>query len=80
MLLTDTIAHRRLADSLAGACRLVTVDAHEIARELHELVENPRVLVDMRNSAWNLGTSRWNWEVESSRWIEEIRHVLSLAS
>lgn len=72
LLLTDTIAHRELAKSLSGACRLVARANDDLVDALNEFSESPEIIDSMKQRAWDVGTSRWNWETESADWLAAV--------
>lgn len=76
-LLSDIPAHREFAEALAPAVRLfATDDPGSLAATMDEILERPESLAAARNAAFQLGQSRYNWEVEKAKLNKIINHSL----
>lgn len=64
LVLTDTIAHRRLLASHPAAGVLFQGEA-ELVRELKALLTNREQLLARRQRSWDLAENRFSWEQES---------------
>jgi glycosyltransferase involved in cell wall biosynthesis len=76
ILLTDTIAHRRLLESFPGWALLISHENEElVASALHELASSSTKLDDMKNRAWILARSTFNWEKEGSKLVAAVNNL-----
>ena len=76
LLLTDTIAHRKLAPELQGGIRLVGNDHDALVSALESLAKNQHELLEMRKASWNSGTARYHWAEECKPWVSAINAAL----
>ena len=77
ILMSDIPAHRSFAGEAAGAVEMfVTDDATSLAKALDRVLGDPARLTVMRARAWQLGQSRFNWEVDSKRLATIVKQVL----
>jgi len=64
-VISDIPAHRALSAELEGTARMYrTDDARDLAAMLDGLLENPTALAGARERAFDLGQTRFNWDVE----------------
>ena len=76
-LLSDTIAHRRLAEGLGDCVELVDHrDAEAFGEVLVRMGRDREDLVRRQEAAWELGTSRYHWEAESELLIDAVGRAL----
>lgn len=81
LLLTDTIAHRRLQTQLEGACELYPErKPSELGRVLQRLLGDPTRLQSMRARAWDLGGSDFHWAAEAPRLLAAVDKALADAN
>lgn len=76
LLVTDTIAHRKLMADLADCMLLVGNGKNELANALKTLTSDSEGLLRMRKSAWDSGTTRYHWARESRDWVSAINNAL----
>jgi len=73
-LLTPTSAQRALAPELGQAARLIDpYSSEQCAAQLDDFISNSAALVAARNSAWQLGQTRFNWEHEQRKLLAAMR-------
>jgi hypothetical protein len=73
ILASDTIAHRRLARGMGASLQLVNHRKDgDLPKRLIMLANDRERLLAMRQAAWDLGTARFNWEMESNPWCSLI--------
>jgi len=73
VVLSDIPAHRHIAPHLGIAARLYPADdAAGLARGLDIFFENPTMLAAARTKAFQIGQSRFNWDVEQ---IKLLKHL-----
>lgn len=78
LALTDTTAHRRLLAAHDGwAFRFFNNDPLALTEQLAALVNEPARLAALRDRAWSLATSVYNWETESARLVSAVRETFS---
>ena len=76
--LTDTIAHRRLLAENPGWAFLFGANSpRELAANINSLLDAPARLAAMRQRAWDLAGSEFNWENESRRLVSAVSATLS---
>lgn len=76
-LVSDIPAHRRMAQELGKAATLFPIcDAQALAEALDRFLLDPDRLAAAREHAWNLGQSRFNWEVEQAKLIGIVSNAL----
>lgn len=80
LLLTDTIAHRRLQQRLGEAGELYPErNPSELGRILRRLLEDPARLASKRSQAWDLAEREFHWAAEAPRLLEAVDNALSHA-
>lgn len=76
-ILSDIPAHRDFAAEAAGAAFLYrSEDPASLASVLDFLFTDPARLAAARSTAWQLGQTRFNWEVEAPKLVEAVERVL----
>lgn len=76
LLLTDTIAHRKLAETLPDCILLVGNERRALEKALKALASDSDRLLRMRKASWNSGATRYNWAKESGPWVAAIDAAL----
>lgn len=77
-LMSDIPAHCTFQEEAAGAVELFeTDDALSLAHAIDRILENPHKLAEMRETAWRLGQTRYNWELEAERLSRIVQETLS---
>ena len=77
-LATDIPAHRQLAPQLGEAMSLFPIgDATALAMAIDRLLLDPLRLAGARAHAWDLGQTRFNWDVEQARLTEIVGKVFT---
>ncbi|HEY5078879.1 MAG TPA: hypothetical protein VII43_03490 [Opitutaceae bacterium] len=77
-LLSDTSAQRALAPDLGQAALLADLGQSEsTARRLDEFLGDPERMAAAARAAWNLGQSRYSWDVEKSKFLASIGGALA---
>jgi glycosyltransferase involved in cell wall biosynthesis len=72
-VLSDTPAHRVFAGQVGKAARLYAADDPDsLAEELNALLGDPATLAGARATAFRLGQTRFNWDVEKAVLLERI--------
>lgn len=75
---TKIAAHAELSGDTEGAVFLyATNDASALATVLDKLLLNPDKLAEARSRAWDLGKSRFNWDVEQKALLESVAGQLA---
>jgi glycosyltransferase involved in cell wall biosynthesis len=70
-LLSDVVAHRRLAGELGDAARLYRIDDPEtLAAAMDAYLLDPERLAKARAEAFQLGQARFNWDVEKQTLLD----------
>src|SRR5262249_5397940 len=78
VILSRTKAQEQIATELGDACLLIDLeDADGSARKLKAWLGDPTVQTKARAEAFRLGREKFNWDVEKSKFLEEVRRVLS---
>jgi len=79
-LMSDIPAHRAFAREAAGAVELYEVDDPEsLARAMDAVLANPDRLAAMRDEAWRLGQTRFNWDIEQKHLLNIVERTLGQA-
>ncbi len=74
VLATATTAQAELAPAFGDAAALAPVgDAQAIASALRGWIERPAELAAARQAAWQLGTTRYNWDLEQVKFLDAVR-------
>lgn len=77
-ILTATSAQRTLATALDDSVQVVGIgDVDALVHAIRHWVVNRRAYAKARQSAWGLGSSRYNWEIEQGRLVSVIEGVLA---
>lgn len=77
LLLTSTIAHRALRREIPEAsCLYELGDAAGLTKALHTLAHEPSHLAQMQQAAWQAAESRFNWDIESKKFVEAVERVI----
>jgi hypothetical protein len=76
LLVTDTIAHRKLKADLQNCMLLVGNNKNDLSNALKALAGDSDGLLRMRKSAWDSGTTRYHWARESRDWVCAINKAL----
>lgn len=76
LLLTDTIAHRKLKESLPDSMLLVGNEKDALSKALKILASDSDKLLRMRKASWSSGTTRYHWARESEPWVAAINAAL----
>jgi hypothetical protein len=50
-------------------------DAASFAGAVERLIASPQRLLEARRAAWDLGTCRFNWDLEKLRFLEVVRTI-----
>ncbi len=75
---TSTRAQSAVAADLDGAIALYPCgDSQGLVSALRRWLENPAALFASRRIAWQLGTSRYNWDVEKHTFLRVVAEVLA---
>jgi glycosyltransferase involved in cell wall biosynthesis len=78
VVMSDIPAHRGLASELGDAAWLYsTSDASSLAEVLDTLLRNPGRLAAARAAAFMLGQTRFNWDVERAKFLEQVDGALA---
>lgn len=78
VVMSQTPAQEKLAGQLGEAAVLVNVDTPtEIAIKLDNWFASPERVRQARATAWNLGQSVYNWDVEQYRFLSIVEAALS---
>jgi glycosyltransferase involved in cell wall biosynthesis len=81
LVLTDTIAHRRLIQDIHNCAFLVPNDNLDvIVQELDRLVTRPELLRGYQQAAWDLATQKYNWDRESQKLIHAVETALQTST
>jgi glycosyltransferase involved in cell wall biosynthesis len=77
LILTNTIAHRRLVGD-ANGCAILYDEENPagLSDALGALEERPDLLLSLRERSWDLAGNRYNWETESLKLIAAVQRVL----
>lgn len=77
VLLSETPAQAKLAEEIGLAGELFPVDDHEaLAASIDRLLLDSDRLSKARSSAWELGQTRFNWEIEKGKFLESVEAAL----
>jgi glycosyltransferase involved in cell wall biosynthesis len=77
VLLNDTPAQRNISMKLGNAGRLMDLtDPDSIAATLGSWVGDPSALAAAKSTAWRLGQTRFNWDVEKQRFLQTVRMTI----
>jgi glycosyltransferase involved in cell wall biosynthesis len=77
LLLTNTIAHRRLVEEASECATLYDEgDPGGLAGALEPWLREPEKLLAARQRAWELATTRYNWERESKQLVSAVQQAL----
>jgi glycosyltransferase involved in cell wall biosynthesis len=77
VVLSRTTGQRALAPLFGNAAVTYSPgNAAELTAALERWTRNPSALSDARRLAWRLGDERYNWEVESPRFLSIVSEVL----
>lgn len=69
-LATDIPAHRKIAPELGAGMTMFPIgDAAALAAAIDDFLLHPEHLATVRAHAWNLGQTRFNWDMEQARLI-----------
>jgi glycosyltransferase involved in cell wall biosynthesis len=78
VLLSDTPAHRDFAKSAAGAAFLFkSDDPQDLARALDDILTSQPKLAAARARAFELGQTRFNWDIEKQKLIARVESGLT---
>ncbi len=80
VLMSRTSAQVALAEELGVAARVVALEGGAIAAQLDSWLTSPQTLTWVRQHAWHLGQTRFNWDVEKQQFLESIRRTRSQES
>jgi glycosyltransferase involved in cell wall biosynthesis len=76
-LMSDIPAHRAFSQKVEGAVQLFKVeDVDSLAQAIDAILCNPERLAAMRTRAWQLGQTRYNWDIEKKALLEQVTRVL----
>jgi glycosyltransferase involved in cell wall biosynthesis len=80
VLLSDTPAQRDIAAELEEAARIVDLhDPDKVATCLDSWAGDPVSLAYAKKRAWQLGQTRFNWDLEKEKFLRQIEHTLGPA-
>jgi glycosyltransferase involved in cell wall biosynthesis len=75
--LTDTVAHRSLAQELGESAVLFpNKDGRELAQRLNQITASEDKLLAAKRTAWRLAEERFNWERESEKLVEGVEELI----
>jgi hypothetical protein len=81
ILATRTRGQGWLLDQISGAALAYDPgDAETLAGHLRRWIAQPAALVDARQTSWDYGDRRFNWDVEQARFLNLIRRTLGEAA
>ncbi len=81
ILASATTAQADIASAMPGALFLYPQhDAQALARHIDDLCQSPERLARARQAAWQLGQTRFNWDMESARFLEVVQRCLDCMS
>jgi hypothetical protein len=81
ILATRTRGQGWLLDQIAGAALSYDPgDVETLAGHLRRWITQPAALVDARQTSWDYGDRRFNWDVEQARFLNLIRRTLGDAA
>jgi hypothetical protein len=81
ILATRTRGQSWLLDQIAGAALAYDPgDVETLAGHLRRWIAQPAALVDARQTSWDYGDRRFNWDVEQARFLNLIRRTLGDAA
>jgi glycosyltransferase involved in cell wall biosynthesis len=77
MLLSDSLAHRRFAPELGDAAVIFATDnAVDLSQAIDRLLLDEPALERARRAAWQLGQTRYNWQIDAKRLVEVVQGVI----
>jgi glycosyltransferase involved in cell wall biosynthesis len=72
-LISDTPAHLRFASESGGATEVfVADDPDSLASAIDRVLGSPSRLAQMRAEAWRLGQTKYNWDIEKFKLLEQV--------
>lgn len=75
-LMSDIPAHRSFSEKVEGAVALFKVDdADSLAQAIDAVLGDPARLAEMRATAWQLGQTRYHWDVEKKKVLGQVDRV-----
>jgi len=78
VLMSEIPAHRSFAAEADGAVTLFkTDDASSLASAIDRVLSAPSKLRAMRERAWQLGQTHFNWQIDGRRLVELVRTVIA---
>ncbi len=77
VLMSDIPAHRAFSQGAEGAVQLFKADdVDSLAQAIDALLCNPDHLTAMRTRAWQLGQTRYNWDIEKNVLLKLVARAL----
>jgi hypothetical protein len=76
IVMSDVPAHQAIASTLGDAARIYSAeDSADLAAQLDALFCNPASIAAARDTAWQLGQKRYNWDLEQSKLLNCVSTV-----
>jgi glycosyltransferase involved in cell wall biosynthesis len=76
-LISDTPAHLRFATGAGGATEVFTADEPDsLAKAIDHVLGSPTRLARMRAEAWRLGQTKYNWDIEKAKFLEQVDRAI----
>jgi glycosyltransferase involved in cell wall biosynthesis len=80
-ILTETSGQRTFAASLGSAGQAVAIgNVNELAAALRLWLADSEAWISARQAAWDLGTRRYNWDLEQQKFLAVVDRVLGKRS
>jgi glycosyltransferase involved in cell wall biosynthesis len=74
---TDTSAQKYFLEDNQGIGSLYEQeDAIDLSRVLKNYIDNPELLINHRKNALELGKTKYNWDIEKMKFIQNVEKVL----
>ena len=81
VIASATSAQAALGMQLGSAARVVAPgDVSALASAIRRWIDDPASLESAKQTAWHLGETRFNWDLEQRRFLEVVRHALRQAA
>ena len=81
VIASATSAQAALGMQLGSAARVVPIgDVNQLADAIREWIDDAASLESAKQTAWQLGETRFNWDVEQRRFLDAVRQALRRAA